>query len=86
MQEHTFGHSQIMYLPHEIRRQEDEIESIFQNRIRRDRSARPPTSQDFHEETGEHYVAWIMIALLLFLSISSFCLLWLRASGSCGLY
>ena len=74
-------HSKVMNIPHEICRQEEEIESIFRNLIRRGGTEIPHTSQDLAEATRKRYVvACILIAVLL-ISIGSFCLLWFMASG-----
>lgn len=75
------GTRKLMNIPHEICRQEEEIESIFRNLIRRGGSERQHTSQDLPDATRKRYVvACILIAVLL-ISIGSFCLLWFIAGG-----
>lgn len=68
-----------MEIPHEIYEQESEIESIFQNRVRLQDSARLHGSQSRLDDAPKHEVAaWIAIVVLGFGIIISFYLLWHR--------
>ena len=74
--------SPITEIPRGIREQEQEIESIFRNLIRCGDCVKLHRSDDRPGDKQKKPAgAWILVAVLGFISIAGFCLLWLRVAG-----
>jgi hypothetical protein len=74
--------SPVTEIPRDIREQEGEIESMFRNLARSGDCAGLHRSEDWPDDTRKQEVtAWILMAVLAFISIIGFYLLWLRSAG-----
>jgi hypothetical protein len=74
--------SPVTEIPRDIREQEGEIESMFRNLVRSGDCAGLHRSEDWPDDTRKQEVtAWILMAVLAFISIIGFYLLWLRSAG-----
>jgi hypothetical protein len=67
--------SPVTEIPRDIREQEGEIESMFRNLVRSGDCAGLHRSEDWPDDTR------ILMAVLAFISIIGFYLLWLRSAG-----